>query len=557
MIFNELVVEIPRQKRITQYGSHGKPYVYEILKRKGKDNPKDVVACVGVSIDEKNMHPNDKYFELHPEMIHLIPQENADKLVFDSQIFLGASMLIRSAARNTGLLNFLDQRFPGRSEMILTLLEYYMVEKESAAQLYKYYLFNHFTKLNYIPSEKEISHLLNNILSHETIQHFLTDWMRMNITSNSNVHVDIDLDSTNFNIGSKDLSSAERGKPKDDEGLPQINVAYFLDRKTGLPVYYDIYYGSIIDMEHCKTAVEKVKAANPDANISFIMDRGYFYKKNLDYMWENGYSFLCMGRDGVRLDNLIKEYPVNDISKAVNRVHAGIYGVKLKGKAFETDGKEYHLYLYYNNAKVAESLPQMQDYFEYCAKSLVGKRDRNYSIRNTYGKYVKLILDEHDVILSAEPNYEYLDYYRDTCGYFWIVSTEDLSAEEALLCYRHRDSVEKVFKGIKTDSDLNKMYAQTDSAFEAKNFLAFLTAVIRADITVKLRPFFFQYSSETTQTVLKELEKIKAERIGNSYLLRCPLTARQKHILSFYELDSKSVSEYIRDINLAKDVADK
>ena len=52
-------------------------------------------------------------------------------------------------------------------------------------------------------------------------------------------------------------------------------------------------------------------------------------------------------------------------------------------------------------------------------------------------------------------------------------------------------------------------------------------------------------------------EKIKAERIGNSYLLRCPLTARQKHILSFYELDSKSVSEYIRDINLAKDVADK
>lgn len=557
MIFKELVVEIPRQKRITQYGTHAKSYVYEITKRKSKDNPKDTVCCVGVAIDDKNMHPNNNYFELHPEMIYLIPQESADKLVFDTQIYLGASVLIRSAARNTGLLGFLEQHFPGRSEMILTLLEYYMVEKESAAQLYKYYLFNHYTKLNYIPSEKEISHLLNTVLSHESIQFFLTDWMKMNIAGNSDIHVDIDLDSTNFNVGSKELSSAERGKPKDDEGLPQINVAYFLDRKKGLPVYYDIYYGSIIDMEHCKTAVEKVKAANSDAKLSFIMDRGYFYKKNLDYMLENGYSFLCMGRDGVRLDNLVKEYPFNDITKAVNRIYAGIYGVKLKGKAFETDGKEYHLYLYYNNAKVVENLPQMQDYFEYCAKSLVGKRDRNYSIRNTYGKYVNLTLDEHDVILEAEPNYEYLDYYRDTCGYFWIVSTEDLSAEQALLCYRHRDSVEKVFRGIKTDSDLNKMYAQTDSAFEAKNFLAFLTAVLRADITVKLRPFFFQYSSETTQTVLKEMEKIKAEKIGNSYLLRYPLTARQKHILSFYELDRKSVEEYIKDVNWSMEVPDK
>ena len=557
MIFKELVVEIPRQKRITQYGTHAKSYVYEITKRKSKDNPNDTVCCVGVAIDDKNMHPNNNYFELHPEMIYLIPQESADKLVFDTQIYLGASVLIRSAARNTGLLGFLEQHFPGRSEMILTLLEYYMVEKESAAQLYKYYLFNHYTKLNYIPSEKEISHLLNTVLSHESIQFFLTDWMKMNIAGNSDIHVDIDLDSTNFNVGSKELSSAERGKPKDDEGLPQINVAYFLDRKKGLPVYYDIYYGSIIDMEHCKTAVEKVKAANSGAKLSFIMDRGYFYKKNLDYMLENGYSFLCMGRDGVRLDNLVKEYPFNDITKAVNRIYAGIYGVKLKGKAFETDGKEYHLYLYYNNAKVVENLPQMQDYFEYCAKSLVGKRDRNYSIRNTYGKYVNLTLDEHDVILEAEPNYEYLDYYRDTCGYFWIVSTEDLSAEQALLCYRHRDSVEKVFRGIKTDSDLNKMYAQTDSAFEAKNFLAFLTAVLRADITVKLRPFFFQYSSETTQTVLKEMEKIKAEKIGNSYLLRYPLTARQKHILSFYELDRKSVEEYIKDVNWSMEVPDK
>ena len=55
---------------------------------------------------------------------------------------------------------------------------------------------------------------------------------------------------------------------------------------------------------------------------------------------------------------------------------------------------------------------------------------------------------------------------------------------------------------------------------------------------------------------LKELEKIKAELIGNSYLLRCPLTARQKQILSFYEADRKTIDEYLSAINLNIELAD-
>ena len=230
---------------------------------------------------------------------------------------------------------------------------------------------------------------------------------------------------------------------------------------------------------------------------------------------------------------------------------------KNKGVAFESDETEYYLYLYYNSATAAEELPKRQDFLEYYAKALVGKRDKSHAIRNTYGKLLNLTVDGKDIITSADPNYEYLDHYRDTCGYFWIVSTEDMTTEEALNCYRHRDSVEKVFRGVKSDSDLNKMYSQSDAALETKNFLAFLTSIVRADILVRLKPYFYQYSSETTQTVLKELEKIKAEKIGLQYLLRCPLTARQKQILSFYEVDNHKVQKYIAELNLSLQVSDK
>lgn len=555
MIYSDISVPMPVHKRVTKYGGHGKNYVYEILKRKSKDVPKDVVVCVGIAIDDEELHPNEKYFDLHPEYLNQIP--TLEKREFDTQIHIGASVLLRAAAKETGLEESLKENFQGYEELIQTLLEYYMLERESAAQLYKYYLYDHYTELNYIPSEKVLSSLFNEYLTHDRIQQFLKYWMEKQIKQMNGSSICIDFDSTNFNIGSKSIDSAEKGKPKDEEGLPQINVAYFLDRITGLPIYYDIYYGSIIDMEHCKSAVDKVHAVKSDMKCSFVMDRGYFSKGNLDYMKSMDYDFLCMGKDGIRLDNLISENPIQDITKAQNRIYAGIYGIKTQGKAFETDDNEYYLYLYYNNATVAEDLPKLQDFIEYYSKALLGKRDKRYCIRNTYGKMIQLQVDQHDVIVSATPNYDYLNHYRDTCGYFWIVSTENLTVEEALTCYRHRDSIEKVFRGVKSDSDLNKVYASSDEAFEAKSFLAFLTAVLRSNIAMRLKPYFFQYSSETTQTVLKELEKIKVELIGKKYLLRCPLTSKQKQIFSFYEQDASSLAKCIKSLNLAASLSDQ
>lgn len=44
--------------------------------------------------------------------------------------------------------------------------------------------------------------------------------------------------------------------------------------------------------------------------------------------------------------------------------------------------------------------------------------------------------------------------------------------------------------------------------------------------------------------------------IGKNYLLRYPLTARQKQILSFYKADRKTIDEYVKAINLAIQLSD-
>ena len=554
MIYTDIVVPIPQKKRISKNSRHLKPYVYEVLKRKGKDSPKDVVVCVGVAISDTKMNPNEKYFEHHPECKISRPLEEPG--IFDNQIHVGSSMILRAAAKKTGLTQTLRITFPGYEELIQSLLEYYILERESASQLFKYYLRDHYTELNYIPSDATLSNFFNDYLTHQRIKGFLEKWMKLRLSDAKNAWIDIDFDSTNFNVSSVNVESAEWGKAKIDEGLPQVNVAYFLERKTGLPVYFDIYYGSIIDMEHCKTAVAKLKAVNPEVKASFVMDRGYFSSSNLSYFEDNGFHYLCMGKSTSEFKTMCSTYPYFRIGKAENRIYGTVYGVKERRRVFKESSKEYYVYFYYDFSKVNEELPRRQDLAEYASSFLIGKKDKKGRIKDTYKNLVNLEYDENNVIVSAEPNYSDLDKFRDECGYFWIISNEDMSAEDALNSYRHRDLVEKTFRGIKTETDLNKAYSRSDSAFEAKSLMGFLASILRAELTLTLKPYFVQYSSETTQTVLKEMEKIKVEELGGKYRQRFALTNRQKQILSFYGMTGRDVSDYTDSLNVTVSIAD-
>lgn len=549
MIYEEITVPIPKRKRIRKSG--GPKYVYEVLARKGRYSDKDIVSFVGVQIDDEFMHPNEKYFELHPERDSEKPLDEVTQ--FDKQVHLGAPLVLRKIAKREGLDAALKESFPGYDELMMTLLEYYLFRRESASQLYKYYLYDHYTELNYIPSESKLSRFFTEYLSHERISAFLEKWMEYRCSRLPNGSaIDIAFDSTSFNISSGHVLSAEYGKAKVDEGLPQVNVAYFLDRKSGIPIYFDLYYGSIIDMSHCQVALEKIKAVKHDLKGSFVMDRGYFCSENIEYMSDSGYLFMCMGKSGRMLDKLIAANPRDNLCMAQNRIYNTIYGLKFKGKPFEKSRNEYFLYLYYNEGDVATLAAAKQDSIEYISKHLAGKKDDKRRIRNTYEKMINIAVDEDDVITESSIRYEYLDNYRKECGYFWIISNEDLSLDDVLTSYRHRDMIEKQFMYAKSGADLNKTYSSDDAAFEAKSFMGFLSSILRAALTVGIRPYVLQYSSETSQTVLCELDKIKAEYIKSAYVLRYALTSRQKQLLSLFDMNVTDVTDMVKTLDFTR-----
>lgn len=543
MIYRDIQVPIPKKKRIQKKTN----YVYEIVERKGSAHAKDKVVCVGVNLDGSNMNPNEKYFDLHEdEQRPVVPLTEPKS--FNSSLHIGDYLVFDFIARKEGIYDLLAKYFDKYSEIILAYTYYILGSENSVAQHFKYYLFDNFLGINFIPSESALSQLFNEIIDDESINNFLCGWMNKNLKNNADI-IDIDLDSTNFNSSAKNLSLQELGKPKVDENLPQINVAYFLDRTTGLPIYYDVYYGSIVDMAHCQTAITKVHEINKNTKFSFVMDRGYFSSKNLQFIAKNGYFYMCLGKENIKFKSLIERFPVSKISDSRNRIYGNIYGVKLKEKVFENDETESFIYLYYNDGYGLNYVAKLQDEIEKVAKQILYKYDKEGHIRNTYKDRIFIDVDNDNMIVKAEPNYDFINNYKSQLGYFYIVSNEDISINDAIRSYRKRDVIEKSFLMSKSESDLTKKFSQTDTAYKAKTFIGFLCSIFRANLINKLQPYFFEYRSETSQTVIYELNKIVAQKIQDKFLLRYALTKTQKQILSFYKINQSSVLDLIDKMN--------
>ena len=115
--------------------------------------------------------------------------------------------------------------------------------------------------------------------------------------------------------------------------------------------------------------------------------------------------------------------------------------------------------------------------------------DRDYSIRRhqVYGKTVKRKLyadDEKD---------RYFHLYHSTgeelqlCAYFVLVTSEKMTAAEALDLYYSRDASEKLFRGDKSYLGNKSLRGHTNESISARIFVEFVALIVRNRIYTLLR----------------------------------------------------------------------
>lgn len=560
MFKKDIEVEIPDSKvRIKKQNKNR--YVYAVLGRAGdsKGNVKDVTREIGKITREGFMNPNDSYFRLYPEKdIHVIPFQPSS---FDSQSKIGAMAALQSIAKKKGILDCLKLAFGEKNaSLILSLASYYTIARDSAAMLYSDFMFDHYGTVTEIASESAISRLFNKEMDIGKVDAFRSAYLKHCFTEavkkrdgerKEKARLFVDLDSTNINVSSESCTDAEYGKAKVDEGLPQINMAYFYDRSSGVPVFYDSFYGSITDITHCtvgiKAMMDNLNQDSKDVCYDFVLDRGYFSQKNMESLRNGNISFAVMGKSTTIFSDYIGKHH-DEIRSSVSLISVGSYGIRLKGKAFAKDeGPDYNIYLYFDSTKETEEKSGIEQRLLDAKKALKGKKeDKTGGLRRTYGNYLKIETEgEDDEIKSVETNRESVDGMLSEAGYFWIVSTMEMEPDEMLRAYRERDEIEKSFRIVKSESDLNKTYAQNNAALNAKLMMGFLTAILRGELTAMTRKITETKTNLSTQKMLLALDKIIMYQVNGRYALKYAYTALQQEIMKALGVEKSEIESVI------------
>ena len=88
---------------------------------------------------------------------------------------------------------------------------------------------------------------------------------------------------------------AEYDNAKDDKGFPVFNYTLAYDTKNREHLFYETYAGSINDFSQLQFMIDKAKGYGY-RRIGFVLDRGYFSKRNIEHMDASEYSFVIMVR---------------------------------------------------------------------------------------------------------------------------------------------------------------------------------------------------------------------------------------------------------------------
>lgn len=91
-------------------------------------------------------------------------------------------------------------------------------------------------------------------------------------------------DTTSISSYSESLKQVKYGKNKDEDPLPQINLALLFGEESGLPFYYRKYAGNITDVKTIQGFLRDIDFLGME-KVKLVMDRGFYSEDNINALY--------------------------------------------------------------------------------------------------------------------------------------------------------------------------------------------------------------------------------------------------------------------------------
>lgn len=231
-----------------------------------------------------------------------------------------------------------------------------------------------------------------------------------------------------------------------------------------------------------------------------------------------------------------------------------LVGKTVKSRLYEDDTCDRYFHLYFNASRQAaerEQLEQMIDRQSLALEKSIGKE---VVFGKSCHEYFELIYDKKNCLVSYQEKSDVIQKQLERCGYFCIITSEKMTASQALIHYKGRDISEKLFRADKSFLGSKSMRVQSAESLSSKVFVEFIALIVRNRIYNLLKENTLKMDSRpnymTVPAAIRELEKIEmVKRSDGTYRLDHAITKHQKTILSSFGMNVADIKEISNEIS--------
>jgi hypothetical protein len=189
--------------------------------------------------------------------------------------FYGATYLLDEIGKLTGIAHDLKQCFPLNYKQIQSIAYYLILESDSPL-----FRFEKWSVLHKHPFDKDIPSQRSSELFASITEENKQDFFKLQVKRRREDEYWA-YDTTSLSSYSKTLRQVQYGKNKENDRLPQINLALLFGQGSGLPFYYRKLAGNIADVSTVKNLLADFEVLGFD-KVKLVMDRGFYSEANVN-----------------------------------------------------------------------------------------------------------------------------------------------------------------------------------------------------------------------------------------------------------------------------------
>lgn len=329
---------------------------------------------------------------------------------------------------------------------------------------------------------------------------------------------------------------AELGYNPDKIRRLQVNLALLVSSKDKYPIMHFVYEGSRQSASTVKNLLVRLMNSSIEPG-TLIWDRGNISQKHIDLVEQSGWKLVS----GVpmtlkRAKEIIEENEIHIGPESLARSSkAGhIYAEKIFSHIY---GKQRSTFVYMNRFRGVRDSDARNEALSMIGQDLdaLALKGKNWSEKKLHAKIESIIgpwSEYFDVAVSRkqdEPRVKWsykkgeLRQAEKKDGKWLLLSTDDsISAHKAVNAYLEKDFIEKVFRVIKTQEEVQPVRHRLENRVKAYLFVCMLAYRLLAVLQWRLKQASGKEDSwESANELLQELSRVERidVRFGNEVKL--------------------------------------